>query len=123
MHYHVHLPMKFTEEEKPLVLEYLKRFKHSELSIKMLMCAYFGGAKYREGFISLESYLKWCLRDNISNNEKLSKFWSMDAMGGNFFDFPKKTILEGSLNDTEKMIAHWLFVVRPSYYPVTPQIN
>ena len=87
------------------------------------MCAYFGGAKYREGFISLESYLKWCLRDNISNNEKLSKFWSMDVMGGNFFDFPKKTILEGSLNDTEKMIAHWLFVVRPSYYPVTPQIN
>jgi len=52
----VHLPMELTQREKNLVIDYLRRYKHSPLSIKMLLCAY-SGSHYRNGYISFESYL------------------------------------------------------------------
>ena len=117
----IHLPMEFTEEEKPLVLQYLQRFKHSQMSLKMLLCAYFGGYKYRDGFISIERYLKWCLRDNIQDNDALMKFWAMDKPG-TFFDFSRRTIMQETMNDTEKMITDWFFIERPTYHPERPRI-
>lgn len=114
MHYHVHLPMKFTEEEKPLVLEYLKKFKHSELSIKMFMCAYFGGRLFRDSYISLDLYIRTSLKYadiRSDKDESLKRYWNFsdEHNYSNFFSFSKDTILEGTMNDVEKMITDLLF--------------
>ena len=114
MKYYRHLPMNFTEEEKPLVLEYLKRFKHSELSIKMLMCAYFGGRLFRGSYISLDLYIRTSLKYadiRSDKDESLKRYWnfSHEHNYSNFFSFSKDTILEGTMNDVEKMITDLLF--------------
>lgn len=108
MHHHIHLPMEFTEEEKSLVLEYLKKFKHSQLSIKMLMCVYFGGCRYRQGYIDVKKYLDYCL---YKDTHSLEKFWGMDPRG-KFFGFAKNIIVDGTMNEVEKMITDWLFSER-----------
>lgn len=121
----IHLPMDFTDEEKPLVLEYLKKFKHSQLSIKMLMCAYFGGCRFREGYISFGLYIRLSLRcaDTCSDkDESLKRYWHFNHQllnDNSFFAFSKDTILNGTMNDVEKMITDWLFTERnprPIYY-------
>lgn len=114
MHNHVHLPMDFTEKEKPLILEYLKEFKHSELSIKMLMCAYFGGRISREAYISLDAYIKKSLKYadiRYDKDESLKRYWnfSHETNYSDFFGFSKNTILKGTVNDVEKMITDLLF--------------
>ena len=109
--------MEFTEEEKPLVLEYFQKYKHSPMSMKMLLCAYFGGARFRQSYISLQLYLEASLSETRSKGKPVEECWYMnnELRNENFFGFPKAKIVNGTLCDVEKMITEWLFIERLTY--------
>lgn len=119
-----HLPIELSKGEKELVLQYIQKFKRSPLSMKMLMCAYFGGEKFRDGYITIASYITESLRyadTREDKDESLKRYWHFngDRNYTNFFGFSKDTILKGTMNDVEKMITDWLFAERehrPIYY-------
>ena len=95
--------MQITEEEKPLVQKYLKKFKHSPLCLKMLMCSYYAD-KYKTGFITPKDYLKQSV-DIMGGERELAQFWNLDKVyKSNFFGFNTDIILNGTVNDVECMI-------------------
>ena len=110
----VHLPMELTQREKNLVIDYLRRYKHSPLSIKMLLCAY-SGSPYRNGYINFESYLVpsinavSCYGDSrlySTRDECLIDSWHMDRnWKTRFFGFDRDTIMEGTIGDVETMVS------------------
>ena len=92
--------------------------------MKMLMCAYFGGDRFREGYITIATYITESLRyadTREDRDESLKRYWHFngDRNYSDFFGFSKDTILNGTMNDVEKMITDWLFAERehrPIYY-------
>ena len=98
-----HMPMQFTEGEKPLAQKYLKKFKHSPLCLKMLMCSYYAN-KYKTGFITPKYYLELSVRV-MGGDRELAQFWNLDkTYKSKFFGFTTDIILNGTVNDVECMI-------------------
>lgn len=103
--------MEFTDEEKRLVLEYLKTFKRSPLSLKMLMCAYHGRFFPGGNFIALESYLRVSIQygrnsHTLDLNKRLANVWNLDKQWKKvFFGFNRDTILNGTISDIENMVT------------------
>lgn len=108
----VHVPMKLTEHEKRMVMEYNRVFKHSPLSIKMLLCAYYG-SHYKSGYIGFESYLtpsinmgKTAYSPYVTEDDSLIHYWNMKHNWKTvFFGFDRDTIMEGTVSDVERMIT------------------
>ena len=99
-----HMPMEFTEEEKPLVQKYLKKFKHSPLCLKMLMCSYYAH-KYKTGYITPKHYLKQSV-GVMGGDRELAQFWNLGKVyKTTFFGFDADVILDGTVNDVECMIT------------------
>jgi hypothetical protein len=103
--------MEFTDEEKQLVLEYLKTFKRSPLSLKMLMCAYHGRFFPGDNFIALKSYLRVSIQYGRNSyaldlNKRLADAWNLDKQWKKvFFGFNRDIILNGTISDVENMVT------------------
>lgn len=108
----VHVPMELNRAEKLLLMEYFKVYKHSPLSIKMLLCAYHGRFFPGSCFISLESYLKasiQCSRNSsyiLDLNKRLADTWNLNKQWKKvFFGFSINIILNGTISDVESMVT------------------
>lgn len=109
----IHLPMELTQHEKRMVMEYNRVFKHSPLSIKMLLCAYYG-SHYKHGYIDFESYLTSSVSigktakysSYVTEDESLICYWNMKHYWKRiFFGFDRDTIMEGTISDVESMVT------------------
>lgn len=108
----VHVPLELNRAEKLLLIEYFKVYKHSPLSIKMLLCAYHGHFFPGSNFISLESYLRasiQCSRNSsyiLDLNQRLADTWNLNKQWKKvFFGFDRNTILNGTISDVENMVT------------------
>ena len=108
----VHVPMELNKTEKLLLIEYFKAYKHSPLSIKMLLCAYHGRFFQGGCFIPLESYLRTSIQYSrnfsfiLDLNQILTDTWNLNKPWKNaFFGFDRNTILNGTISDVENMVT------------------
>lgn len=100
------------DNEKNLLVQYLKRFKSSTLAKKLALCSYWATVYRPESFISFMSFLLYSLEeDKEPTDAGLMKAWNItDTRYKNiFFGFNVGTIIYGNLNDVEAMITEWIF--------------
>ena len=107
------MPFKLNPYEEGLLRDYIKIYKHSPLSIKMVLCAYYART-YTGRYIDFDTYLSYCISYynthlNALPNKLdylLLKQWDLlEPWKSHFFGFDVKTIRFGSITDVEKMVT------------------
>jgi len=109
----VHMPLlvMLKDNEKNLLVQYLKRYKHSTLAKKMALCSYWATVYKPSSFISFMSFLLYSLeKDKEPTDTGLLKSWGLTDLRykPKFFGFDTGKIIYGNLNDVEAMITEWV---------------
>ena len=102
----VHMPMTFTPNEKKLVREYMKRYKHSHVAMNMLMIARHSTKLFPVDFIDFTSFLSQSLKDKNQTEDDLLMYWNLhgDINKTRFFSVPSEFV-RASRGDLEAVIA------------------
>lgn len=102
----IHMPMTFTLEEKKLVREYMKRYKHSHVAMNMLMIARHATKMFPSDFIEFTSFLIQSLKEKVEDEECLLRYWHLHEGGGKtrFFSVPVEFV-RASRGDLEVVIT------------------
>lgn len=108
----IHIPLKLNPYERKLLCRYHGIFKHSPISVKMLLCAYYG-ATYGKMYITFETYLSYCINYYTKETQTqrdpdytLMTQWDIaERWKTHFFGFEVQKIREGSVADVEKMVT------------------
>lgn len=107
------MPFNLNPYKKGLLRDYIKIYKHSPLSIKMALCAYYART-YTGRYINFDTYLSLCISNykvhlNFLPNKLdylLLEQWDLlQPWKTHFFGFNVKTIRFGSITDVEKMVT------------------
>jgi hypothetical protein len=98
--------MDFTPEEKRLVREYMKRYKHSYVAMNMLMIARHSTKLFPDFFIEFTSFLNQSLKDKNQTEDDLLRYWHLHGNTGKtrFFSIPSEFI-RASRGDLEAVIT------------------
>lgn len=102
----VHMPMTFTPNERKLVCEYMKRYKHSHVAMNMLMIARHSTKTFSDDFIEFTSFLIQSLKDKNQTEDDLLKHWHLygNTDKTRFFSVPSEFI-RASRGDLEAVIT------------------
>ena len=112
------MPMTFTPNEKKLVREYMKRYKHSHVAMNMLMIARHSTKLFPVDFIDFTSFLNQSLKDKNQTEDDLLRHWHLHD-GTNktrFFSVPAEFV-RASRGELEAVIAEQIHSkTYPRYY-------